>query len=581
MGQFRLTRHLQLAAAASVCGALTLTLSRPALACTAFCASGAGQVLVGNNEDYINPRTKIWFVPSARGSYGRVYVGFDDLWPQGGMNERGLWFDGFSAPPVRVPTELPTFQGNLIDTVMAECETVEEVVRVFGRYNRGFLREAILMFADASGDAVSIEGDAIVRKSHRYFVQTNFHQSRPPTGGRDGRFATASLMLEQAGEHISVDLFRRILAATHQRGGAPTLYSNVYDLRARTMHLYYFHDFERAVTFDLDDELKKGARVLDIPSLFPPNAAAEAFTARRRTQRREVDWMPFAGAAAGVLVLAGLAGVLAVRGWTHGGRPVRWSLGALGATLALVVVACALVLRVDRRRSIDWIEFSIGPESGTSASIGPTAIRSSGITLKTVLATAYEIPSVRVIGPPWLARARYSITAAVPPESSDSFRALLREELSSRLHLDVHVEPRVFDVLVLTATDAPRLERALGSNVRVWIQDADAQLQDVSMERVASALQGILGTPVVDETGITGSYNLEFAWSGDRVESVTRVLHDQFGLRLSPGRRELDALIVDSSRRDASLLLLGHVGQLTRQAPQPVRDALARLLAVR
>ena len=116
------------------------------------------------------------------------------------MNERGLWFDAFSAPPMKAAagSDLPRFSGNIVDRAMAECSTVEEVVRLFSQYNRDFLVEAIYMFADASGDAVSIERNAIVRKSRRHFVQTNFHQSRS-NGSEDGRFTTASEMLERAG----------------------------------------------------------------------------------------------------------------------------------------------------------------------------------------------------------------------------------------------------------------------------------------------------------------------------------------------------------------------------------------------
>ena len=95
---------LRLAVVGFLIGAVAHLTSNAADACTAFCALDAtGRVLVGNNEDYNNPRTKIRFIPAEPGSYGRMYVGFDDLWPQGGMNERGLWFDGFATPAVKLP----------------------------------------------------------------------------------------------------------------------------------------------------------------------------------------------------------------------------------------------------------------------------------------------------------------------------------------------------------------------------------------------------------------------------------------------------------------------------------------------
>ena len=560
--------------------AAALGFNQVVLACTAFCATGgAGQVLVGNNEDWSNPHTKIWFVPAKAGSYGRVYVGFDDLWPQGGMNERGLWFDGFAAPPVKATgsSDLPSFPGNIVDKAMAECATVEEVVRLFGQYNRSFLRDGILMFADASGDAVSIEPDAMVRKTRNHFVQTNFHQSRSQRGAPDKRFALATEMLERAGDDISVDLFRRILAGTHQKGGFPTLYSNIYDLRSRTMYLYYFHDFEHVVTFNLADELKKGSRVLDIPALFPRNVAAESFAARPRVTAQgpgPAVLIALVAVPLAVIVIAALA-------FFRGGKRVRLGLSAAIATVAIVVLVTALILSMHSQGTGEWTAFSIGPATGDSLTIQSSKMQGDGVTLKMALATAFDVPSVRVIGPEWLAQTRYSINAVAGAEAAESFRSMLRDELENRLRLKTHVEVRPFDVFVLTATEAPRLERSEGKNQNTWIHQWDATLQDASMERLASALQGILGRPVIDETGIAGSYDFEFGWGEDRVATVTTALREQFGLQLSPEKRDLDALIVDSIRRDPALVLLEHVGRMTRGAPPYVRQRIADILTIR
>ena len=58
--------------------------------CTAFLVAGDGGVLFGNNEDFWNPATGMWFVPAEGESLGAVFFGFDNLSPQGGMNEAGL-----------------------------------------------------------------------------------------------------------------------------------------------------------------------------------------------------------------------------------------------------------------------------------------------------------------------------------------------------------------------------------------------------------------------------------------------------------------------------------------------------------
>jgi len=265
-------------------------LNPPSPACTAFTSSNGRQVLVGNNEDDNNPFTVVWFVPAGKAKYGRLYVGFDNWDPQGGMNERGLWFDAFSATPIEhVNSAKPAFHGNLTDKAMSECATVEDVVRLFEQYNRTFMKGFVLMFADASGDSVIIEPGAILHKRGRYQVQTNFHQSLAVPEYECGRFRIASAMLNDARERISVDLFRRVLAATHNEDTYPTVYSNIYDLKRRVMYLYHFHNYENVVMIDLRAELKKGPHAVSLPTLFPETNAASAYLATRAKEMHRVN----------------------------------------------------------------------------------------------------------------------------------------------------------------------------------------------------------------------------------------------------------------------------------------------------
>ena len=89
-------------------------------------------VLVGNNEDSKIPYTRVWFIPAENGRYGRVYFGYDNWYPQGGMNDRGLFFDYFSVPKLRIKQskEKPRFPGAFTVTMMAECDTVEDVLEM-------------------------------------------------------------------------------------------------------------------------------------------------------------------------------------------------------------------------------------------------------------------------------------------------------------------------------------------------------------------------------------------------------------------------------------------------------------------
>lgn len=257
-------------------------------ACSAFYAWSNGRAMAGNNEDYWDCDTRMWFVPagSDSGRYGRVYFGYSNMFPQGGMNEQGLFFDGFATGYMEVTKSKgkEKYKDNLIDKAMADCGTVAEVIELFEKYNMEFLSNAMLMFGDKYGDSVIIEGDDFVKKSKWYQVVTNFYQSKSdPKDYTCGRYRIACNMLEQESE-ISVDLCKKVLAATHNEQVAPTQYSNVYDLNLGIVYLYHFHNFENEVVINLAEELKKGEHVVDIPTLFPETYAASVFKQQRRQE---------------------------------------------------------------------------------------------------------------------------------------------------------------------------------------------------------------------------------------------------------------------------------------------------------
>jgi tetratricopeptide (TPR) repeat protein len=255
--------------------------------CTIVMVAKGKIVLAGNNEDWKNPKTKIWFIPASDGKYGRVCVGFDDMNPQGGMNDQGLFLDANAlAPTGWKPVEgKSNFPGHLLDRILAECATVEDAIALCDKYNIPALAQARFPIADRTGASIVIEYGKgkvqYVRKTGVYQIATNFvitnvkGEHYPCT-----RYRTADKILKNA-EDISLDLVRAVLSATHQEGQYPTLYSNICDLRNGIIYLYNFHNFEEVVKFDLEEELKKGRKTYDIPSLFTKTHMAYVFEGRR------------------------------------------------------------------------------------------------------------------------------------------------------------------------------------------------------------------------------------------------------------------------------------------------------------
>jgi len=131
--------------------------------CTIVTMSKDSVVLAGNNEDWTEPRTKIWFVPASKEDYGRVYVGFDHA-PihdrfQGGMNDQGLFMDMNAVKPTgwHSAPDKASFQGDLVEQILSRYSTVDEVVEFFQEHDVADLNTLRVPVADAKGKSVIIE----------------------------------------------------------------------------------------------------------------------------------------------------------------------------------------------------------------------------------------------------------------------------------------------------------------------------------------------------------------------------------------------------------------------------------------
>lgn len=264
--------------------ALTLALAAlaPASACTIFGASKDGAVLVGNNEDHDDPSSMVWFAPASQEAYGSVTFGFADGYPQGGMNDQGLFYDVFAAGEFRacplLPGQVlpsgaaaesaPSWQellemyatyGMPAKKMLETCATVEEAVAFFQTHYEGVFGYAFIFVADRSGASCTITWDwekgelAVHRKAGDFQVIGT--GSKAVFGAMNG-----------AGYAANPDFFRDLLKKT---AVDITAYSNIYDLKTGSVTVYRQGDFESAWRFELSLELQKGRREYRLQDLFP------------------------------------------------------------------------------------------------------------------------------------------------------------------------------------------------------------------------------------------------------------------------------------------------------------------------
>ncbi|MCX7711376.1 MAG: carcinine hydrolase/isopenicillin-N N-acyltransferase family protein [Clostridia bacterium] len=294
--------------------ALLLSFNIQVSACTIFEKQQGDQVLVGNNEDWVySMPSNMWLVAPEEDSYGRVCFALSS-YVQGGMNEKGLFYDGATCPASKVPFK----KGNTLlgmdfgEVVLSKCTNVQEAIEMVKKINIPGNFSDHIFFADETGNTAVVEWVEnemrIIPKEGNYQIATNFWLSNQKLGGYPcKRFDKAKEMLEDQ-KDISVTYFADILKATSQDwGDGGTKYSNVYDLRNKEVYIYQKGDFEKSAKCNLTEDIKKlgtgGKRVYKLEELSyqkekSPNHKADVKAGDEKKQAKADTAMAIATASA-------------------------------------------------------------------------------------------------------------------------------------------------------------------------------------------------------------------------------------------------------------------------------------------
>lgn len=240
-------------------------------ACTIFHMCKNGAIVGGANEDWKDPNTRMWFYPADSSRHGWVKFGFDSGFPQAGMNEYGLYWDGTANPWLAMPEAeaSKTFlDGPIMEKVITTCRNVDEADEVFRHYYCQDQYRAQYLLGDSAGYSMIVEGDNIRYGQEGWQVLTNFYQSQPGLGGYPcWRFEKACEIIDTSSK-ASPLLASYILSATHQEGNYPTQYSIVFLPRQGQFLLFYYHNYQEYLFVNLAEELARTEYSCPIPAIF-------------------------------------------------------------------------------------------------------------------------------------------------------------------------------------------------------------------------------------------------------------------------------------------------------------------------
>jgi uncharacterized protein (TIGR03435 family) len=177
------------------------------------------------------------------------------------------------------------------------------------------------------------------------------------------------------------------------------------------------------------------------------------------------------------------------------------------------------------------------------------------VNLRLIIAVAFGADERYIEGPEWLDSSNYSIDAKVEGDQMlayDQIKPLVQNLLAQRLGLKVHHISKLsagFELVI--AKGGPKLQPAKGDG-KPWGQILPNRIDswNYSTGALASILSRPAGQPVVDKTGLTGTYDfkLSYASANDPNSSLPdffTALQEQLGLKLVPQKVLVDILVID------------------------------------
>jgi uncharacterized protein (TIGR03435 family) len=250
---------------------------------------------------------------------------------------------------------------------------------------------------------------------------------------------------------------------------------------------------------------------------------------------------------------------------------------------ALFLFALASLTVGQTRPEFEVASVRIVPPGNNSESYMPTltippggTLRISNRRLDEIIMLAYNIGVKQLSGPRWLtepttdptAVTRFEIVAKVPSDATrDQIPLMLQHLLEDRFKLQVHRESRVTQAYVLGLGKGGSKLVESGANTgrtpgcaRVVIGAAEigaaADCYNVTATQLAQQLQSLAPGyfregPIVDRTGLTGTYDLHLEWmlqaqldaglSGPTIFAAV----EKLGLTLEKKREPAEMIIID------------------------------------
>jgi uncharacterized protein (TIGR03435 family) len=238
--------------------------------------------------------------------------------------------------------------------------------------------------------------------------------------------------------------------------------------------------------------------------------------------------------------------------------------------IIVVMLASLTAITAAQNQTLKFEVASVKPAAATSAGdefmstllyLPGGRLRMTNSPLRSFIRTAYQVEDFEVVGGSgWMNSDRYDLEAKAPGEADrDQLRMMLQAVLADRFKLQLHREMRNgTDYALVVGPNGPKIK--LSTEPGGFRGGAGRITGKRSMPQLARFLSGIIHSPVTDETGLEGTFDLTLVWAADELAivgdslsstpSIFTAVQDQLGLKLEAHKGSLvEVLVIDHAEK--------------------------------
>ena len=211
-----------------------------------------------------------------------------------------------------------------------------------------------------------------------------------------------------------------------------------------------------------------------------------------------------------------------------------------------------------------------GSHNGNYAAT-PDGFKITNLPLRFLIVIAFNTREGLVFDlPPWTADSQYDINAKVnlpgnKPLTEAQQKAMLAAVLADRFHLKLHTEVRQLPVYNLVISSGglklkPYPPGPPPADAGGVVGNTELNATYAQLPGLANMLSDALNRNVIDQTGLTGSYDVHLKWTTDQAldsgngkpsqdPPLFTALQEQLGLKLIPAKGPVQTWVVDHVER--------------------------------